>query len=152
MNKKETKLIAKPWGHEVWFANQKDYVGKILFIKAGHRYSLQYHERKTETQHLLRGKVKFVIGPSIEALQEVILEPGDTLDILPTMIHRAEALEDSEILEVSTNDLDDVVKLEDDYGRSGKGNDFELDLKLSREHQALKGNHESSTAKSNIGL
>ncbi len=123
----EVKRVPKPWGHEIWFAVQPEYVGKILHINKGHRYSLQYHEKKTETQYLLSGKVKFLMGK-----EEVILNPGDKLDIPPLTIHRAEAIEDSEILEVSTNDLDDVVKLADDYGRSGKGNNFDLDAELSR--------------------
>jgi mannose-6-phosphate isomerase len=131
--KEQTKVqtIPKPWGKEIWFANQPEYVGKILYINKGHRYSLQYHERKTETQYILKGKVKFLVGKSEDELQEVILNPGEKLDVYPNTIHRAEAIEDLEILEVSTNDLDDVVKLADDYGRSGKGNDFELDKKLS---------------------
>jgi len=127
----DTQEIPKPWGHEIWFANQPGYAGKILHIKKGHRYSLQYHERKVETQYLLKGKVRFTVGENVDNLEEIILEPGDKLDILPGMIHRAEGIEDSDILEVSTNDLDDVVKIEDDYGRSGKGNNFELDRKLS---------------------
>ena len=76
-------------------------------------------------------KNAFKVGPDEENLKEIILNPGDKLDVYPGTIHRAEALKDSEILEVSTNDLDDVVKLDDDYGRSGKGNDFELDAKLA---------------------
>lgn len=124
----DIQIIPKPWGKEIWFANQPEYVGKILHINKGHRYSLQYHERKTETQYVLKGRVKFTMGE-----EEVILNPGDKLDVFPGTVHRAEALEDTEILEVSTNDLDDVVKLEDDYGRSGKGNDFETDRKLSEE-------------------
>ncbi len=132
MEKNKPKEIPKPWGKEIWFAVRPEYVGKILFIKKGHRYSLQYHEKKTETQYLLKGKVKFLIGKKQDELEEVILEPGDKLDILPLTIHRAEAIEDAEILEVSTNNLDDVVKLSDDYGRSGKGNNFDLDEKLSK--------------------
>lgn len=133
--KDQTKIqvIAKPWGEEIWFANQPEYVGKILRINKGHRYSLQYHERKTETQYLLKGKLRFMIGESENSLKEVILEPGDKLDVYPNTIHRAEALEDAEILEVSTNDLDDVVKLSDDYGRSGKGNNFEKDAELAED-------------------
>ena len=130
-NKKDALLIPKPWGHEIWFAQQADYVGKILFIKAGHRYSLQYHEIKTETQYLLKGQIKFLMGPSKDELHEVILNPGDKLDIFPGTVHRAEAIVDSEILEVSSNHLDDVVKLADDYGRSGKGNNLEMDRKLA---------------------
>ncbi len=132
MNQTEIKEVLKPWGKEIWFANQPEYVGKILHITKGHRYSLQYHERKKETQYLLKGKVKFYLGESADALSEIIMDPGDKLDVYPGMIHRAEALEDAEILEVSTDDLDDVVKLDDDYGRSGKGNDFEKDAKLSQ--------------------
>ncbi len=125
--------VPKPWGGELWFANQPGYVGKILKIKAGHRYSLQFHERKTETQYLLSGKVRFLIGDTVDSLKEVILLPGDKLDVYPEMVHRAEALEDAEIMEVSTNYLEDVVKLEDDYGRKGRGNDLELDAKLAGE-------------------
>lgn len=132
MNQTEIKEVLKPWGKEIWFANQPEYVGKILHIKKGHRYSLQYHEHKKETQYLLKGKVKFYLGESADTLSEIIMDPGDKLDVYPGMIHRAEALEDAEILEVSTNDLEDVVKLDDDYGRSGKGNDFENDAKLSK--------------------
>lgn len=132
MNQTEIKEVLKPWGKEIWFANQPEYVGKILHINKGHRYSLQYHEHKKETQYLLKGKVKFYLGESADALSEIIMEPGDKLDVYPGMIHRAEALEDAEILEVSTDDLDDVVKLDDDYGRSGKGNDFEKDAKLAQ--------------------
>lgn len=125
--------ILKPWGKEIWFANQPEYAGKILHIKKGHRYSLQYHEKKKETQFLIKGRIKFYLGTDQNALKEFVMEPGDKLDIIPGTIHRAEALEDSEIVEVSTSDLDDVVKLADDYGRSGKGNNFELDAKLSQE-------------------
>lgn len=127
------KEILKPWGKETWFAVEPEYVGKILHVKQGHRYSLQYHEKKKETQYLLSGKIKFHLGKEPDNLEEIILNPGDKLDIAPGMIHRAEALEESDILEVSTNDLDDVVKLADDYGRSGKGNDFETDAQLAQE-------------------
>jgi mannose-6-phosphate isomerase len=134
-NQTEMKTVMKPWGKELWFAVQPEYVGKILYITKGHRYSLQYHERKTETQYLLKGQCRFMIGESEESLKEVILNPGDKLDVYPGMVHRAEALEDCEIMEVSTNDLDDVVKLADDYGRSGKGNDFEKDAELAKEQE-----------------
>lgn len=131
--KEQTSIqhIQKPWGHEIWFATQSEYVGKILHIKKGHRYSLQYHEHKKETQYVLSGKIKFIIGSSQEQLQTIVLHPGDKIDVYPGDIHRAEAIEDSDILEVSTNHLHDVVKLEDDYGRSGVGNDFEKDKELA---------------------
>lgn len=130
METNKMKEVLKPWGKEIWFAVEPEYVGKILNIKKGHRYSLQYHEKKKETQYLLKGKVKFYLGENLENLQEIIMNPGDKLDVYPGMIHRAEALEDAEILEISTNDLEDVVKLADDYGRSGKGNNFERDAEL----------------------
>lgn len=129
------KHVPKPWGHEIWFATQDEYVGKILHIKKGHRYSLQYHEHKKETQYLLSGKVQFTIGKNNEELEEIILNPGDKLDVYPGDIHRAKGLEDSTILEVSTNHLNDVVKLADDYGRSGKGNNLELDKSLAKEQE-----------------
>lgn len=130
MDKPEIKL--KPWGREIWFAQTDKYAGKILEVKRGHRYSLQYHEKKSETQYIYSGKVKFTYGTDKENLQDKILNPGDKIDITPYTIHRLEALEDSEIFEVSTPELSDVVKLDDDYGRSGKGNDEELDTRLHK--------------------
>ena len=127
----EVKIKLKPWGREIWFAQTENYAGKILEVMRGHRLSLQYHEYKTETQYLYSGKVKFTFGKDEKNLQEIILNPGDKFDITPYTIHRVEALEDSEIFEVSTPQLTDVVKLADDYGRSGKGNDEALDTKLS---------------------
>ena len=121
----------KPLGREIWFARTDKYAGKILEIRKGHRYSLQYHEKKQETQYVLEGRIKFTYGTDKNNLQEIILNSGDKFDVLPYTIHRAEALEDSKLLEVSTPELDDVVKIEDDYGRKGKGNDEELDKKLA---------------------
>jgi mannose-6-phosphate isomerase len=128
----EIEIKDKPWGREIWFAYTENYAGKILEIKKGHRYSLQYHEKKQETQYVIEGKVKFTHGTDKEDLKETVLNPGDKFDVLPYTIHRAEGLEDSRIFEVSTSDLDDVVKIEDDYGRSGKGNNEELDKELSK--------------------
>lgn len=125
----------KPWGEEIWFALTDNYAGKILKIKKGHRYSLQYHEKKIETQYIYSGKVKLTIGKERNDLSERILSVGDKIDVTPYTIHRLEALEDSEIFEVSTPELDDVVKLEDDYGRSGKGNDEELDKEIHQKNQ-----------------
>ncbi len=138
MNPSKPEVILKPWGKEIWFANQPGYAGKILCLNDGHRYSLQYHERKTETQYVLKGKIKLLIGPSEDALEEIILNPGEKFDVFPGTIHRAQAIEgDAELLEVSTSDLDDVVKLADDYGRSGKGNNFDLDRQLSESSGAV---------------
>lgn len=128
------EIKPKPWGREIWFAHTDKYAGKILEIKKGHRYSLQYHERKRETQYLYKGKVKLIFGTEKDNLQEKILNPGDKVDVHPFTIHRLEALEDSEVFEVSTPELDDVVKLEDDYGRSGSGNNQQLDESLHQTH------------------
>lgn len=130
MDKVEIKL--KPWGKEIWFAHTDKYAGKILCINKGHRYSLQYHEKKEETQYVYKGTVKLIYGTDINNLQEKILNSGDKIDVSPYTIHRLEAIEDSEIFEVSTPELNDVVKLQDDYGRTGKGNNEELDIQLSK--------------------
>lgn len=127
----EPQKKLKPWGHEIWFAHTSNYAGKVLFVKKGHRLSLQYHEQKTETLFVFSGKIKFSIGQTEDTLQEKVLEAGMKIDVTPPTIHRAEALEDSYIFEVSTPHLEDVVKLADDYGRTGKGNNEELDSKLS---------------------
>ena len=124
------KIKLKPWGREIWFAQNDSYAGKILEIKKKHRYSLQYHEIKKETQYILKGKALFIYGTDSSKLQEKILNTGDKIDIDPYTIHRLEALEDTEVLEVSTPELNDVVKIEDDYGRKGKGNNEQLDKKL----------------------
>ena len=109
--------VEKPWGHELIWANTDKYVGKILHVKAGHALSLQYHELKDETIHLLRGEMRFWAGPSAEQLQEVTLAEGESYHIVPFTVHRMEAVTDVDILEASTPNLGDVVRLEDRYGR-----------------------------------
>ena len=111
-------IVPKPWGHEVIWAHTDRYVGKILHVKAGHALSLQYHKRKDETIHLLRGVMRFWAGPSPEALREVPLQEGQSFRVTVGTVHRMEAVTDIDILEASTPDLDDVVRLEDRYGRS----------------------------------
>ena len=111
------EIKSKPWGEEVWFAYTNRYAGKILRVNKGHRLSLQYHEKKMETQYLLKGKVNFTIGTDKNNLKQFILNVGDKIDLLPNTIHRVEAIEDSEIFEVSSPELDDVVRIEDDYKR-----------------------------------
>ena len=133
MNKQTPiQIKEKPWGREIWFANIAGYAGKILEIKKGKRLSLQYHEKKVETQYLLSGKVILHVGKDRDNLEKVILNPGDKNDIFPYTIHRLEGLEDSEIFEVSTSELEDIIRIEDDYGRPKKGNHEELDKKLSQ--------------------
>lgn len=110
--------VDKPWGHELIWAHANRYVGKILHVKEGHLLSLQYHEMKDETLHLLRGRMKFVVGTDPETLEEEVVEEGWSFRITPGTIHRMVALTDVDILEASTPELDDVVRLEDRYGRS----------------------------------
>ena len=128
----------KPWGRELWLSWTGRYAGKILELKKGHRYSLQYHRRKMETQYVLSGLVEVTYGPLNKKtgmpgrLRTKRLKPGDKFHVPPYTVHRAKGLLKSRIFEVSTADLDDVVKLHDDYGRSGSGNNETLDRKLSR--------------------
>jgi mannose-6-phosphate isomerase-like protein (cupin superfamily) len=115
LNKPE--VVSKPWGHELLWANTDRYVGKILHVKAGHALSLQYHERKDETIHLLRGQMRFWAGASADSLKEIPLNEGQSFRVTVGTVHRMEAVTDIDILEASTPDLDDVVRLEDRYGR-----------------------------------
>ncbi|HEY8280050.1 MAG TPA: cupin domain-containing protein [Bdellovibrionota bacterium] len=117
MSKGTQKVVPKPWGHEVIFAKTKDYVGKILVIKAGHKLSLQFHKVKEETIYLRSGEMRFVIEDDQGQLEEVLLMPGESFHILPNRKHRMIAVQDCEVFEVSTPHLDDVVRLEDSYGR-----------------------------------
>lgn len=111
--------IPKPWGSEVWFAHTDRYAGKILRVRAGCRLSIQYHEEKDETSYVLSGRVIVSQGDSAEQLSSRELGPGDSWRNPPLLVHTLEAIEDAEILEVSTPQLDDVVRLEDRYGRAG---------------------------------
>ena len=115
----EPRLVEKPWGGEEIFARTDRYVGKILTIRAGEALSLQYHRTKDETIRVLDGRMRFLAGSSGEALEEHELGPGDTYHVTPGTIHRMIAIEDTRVLEVSTPELDDVVRLEDRYGREG---------------------------------
>lgn len=113
----EPERVDKPWGHELIWAHTERYVGKVLHVNAGHALSLQYHEKKDETIHLLRGRMRFWVGSSLEALEEVPFPEGTSRHIVPGTVHRMEAVTDVDILEASTPELDDVVRLEDRYGR-----------------------------------
>lgn len=116
--KRTPRRVEKPWGHELIWAETPAYVGKILHVKAGEALSLQYHEEKDETIHLLSGRMRFWAGPRDEELQEVELLPGESFHVAPETVHRMEAVEDCDILEASTAHLDDVVRLQDRYGRA----------------------------------
>ncbi|HEY5610593.1 MAG TPA: cupin domain-containing protein [Thermoanaerobaculia bacterium] len=112
----EITRVPKPWGYELIFGKTERYVGKILHVDAGESLSLQYHEMKDETLYVMRGKVKLTLQSGSER-REVTMDNGDAFHIPPRLIHRIEALEDSDIVEVSTPELEDVVRLEDRYGR-----------------------------------
>ncbi len=116
--------IPKPWGSEVWFAHTDGYAGKILRVRAGCRLSIQYHEQKDETSYVLSGRVIVSQGSSAEQLSARELGPGESWRNPPLLVHTLEAIEDAEILEVSTPQLDDVVRLEDRYGRVGDSGRF----------------------------
>jgi len=110
------RRVEKPWGYELIWAHAESYVGKILHIKAGHALSLQYHRVKDETVHLLSGAMRFEYDRG-EGRSDVILQAGESVRIRPGMVHRMVALSDCDVLEASTPQLDDVVRLEDRYGR-----------------------------------
>lgn len=116
-----TRWVAKPWGQEEIFAETPYYVGKILTIKAGHALSLQYHERKTETMRVLSGEGELHLGtlPFTRVTQVIALAPGSVCHLEPGTVHRVVAKSDLIVVEVSTPHLDDVVRLEDRYGREG---------------------------------
>ena len=111
--------IEKPWGYELHWAKTERYVGKILHIRAGHALSLQYHNKKDETIFLQSGKMLFEFEEKKGELKKWEMKPGDAYHVVPHTVHRMTAIEDSDVLEVSTPELDDVVRLEDRYGREG---------------------------------
>ncbi len=105
--------VPKPWGHELWFAHTDRYAGKLLHVTAGHRLSLQYHERKDETSYLLTGRLLLTQGDDTHEIG-----PGHVWRNEPGVVHTIEATDDAVVLEVSTPELDDVVRLSDRYGRA----------------------------------
>ncbi|HEX9935480.1 MAG TPA: cupin domain-containing protein [Longimicrobium sp.] len=109
----QPRIVEKPWGREVWYAHEDRYAGKILEVTRGHALSLQKHERKQETMYLQSGRLRFHFNGA-----EVEMLPGQCITVRPGDVHRMEALENSVLLEVSTPELDDVIRLEDRYGRS----------------------------------
>ena len=116
----DPRRVEKPWGWELIWAETGRYVGKILFVAAGQSLSLQYHERKDESWYVQSGRARLELGSSGDAvLNEVVIGPGEAFHYPPGTVHRVTALEDTTILEVSTPDLDDVVRLADAYGREG---------------------------------
>ena len=112
------RRVAKPWGHELVFAETERYAGKILHIEPGHLLSLQYHERKDETLYVLSGEVYLLVEEG-GAMTERLLRPGESYRIRAGVKHRLRAQVACDIVEVSSPELDDVVRLEDAYGREG---------------------------------
>ncbi|MEQ1690000.1 MAG: cupin domain-containing protein [Gemmatimonas sp.] len=116
----EVRHVAKPWGHETIWAHTDRYVGKILHVKAGEKLSIQYHERKDETVYLLSGEMKYWVQlPGDTELRDQRLVAGQSFRITPHTIHAIEAVTDIDVLEASTPELDDVVRIQDRYGREG---------------------------------
>ena len=112
------RRVDKPWGYEVIWAETSRYVGKVLHINAGGRLSRQYHEVKEETLFVQTGTMILEVGPA-DAIEIRRMGPGDVFHVLPGTIHRMIGETDVDVMEVSTPELDDVVRLEDVYGREG---------------------------------
>jgi mannose-6-phosphate isomerase-like protein (cupin superfamily) len=118
------KRVPKPWGYELIWAHTDHYVGKLLHINAGQALSVQYHNNKDETIFLLRGRMKYRLGSEAggggsEKLREFEMKEGESYRNTPGTVHQMEAITDCDVLEASTPHLDDVVRLQDRYGREG---------------------------------
>jgi mannose-6-phosphate isomerase-like protein (cupin superfamily) len=117
MNVRAATKTEKPWGYELLWALTDHYAGKILHVDAGKRLSRQFHHRKDEYQYVLRGEVVIEVGEGAN-FKRVMLYPGESLHIPAGTVHRLTAITDADVLEASTPELDDVVRLDDDYGRT----------------------------------
>jgi mannose-6-phosphate isomerase-like protein (cupin superfamily) len=116
----DVRRVEKPWGYELVWALTGDYAGKVLFVRAGHSLSLQFHREKDESWYVESGRAKLELGSAGDAiLTEEVIAAGAAFHFRPGTVHRVTALEDTTILEVSTPQLEDVVRLEDAYGRAG---------------------------------
>ena len=113
------RRVEKPWGWELVWAETESYVGKLLHVRAGQALSLQYHEVKDEAWLVQEGRASLELGEVGGELETVEIGPGDTFRYRPRTVHRVTAIEDLTVVEISTNHLDDVVRLEDRYGREG---------------------------------
>ena len=111
--------VEKPWGYELHWAKTDRYVGKLIHVNAGHALSLQYHNLKDETIYLHAGRLLFEIQEGANRVARE-MHPGERVHITPKTVHRMTAIEDSDIFEVSTPELHDVVRLEDRYGREDR--------------------------------
>ncbi len=113
------RKVSKPWGWELVWAETEQYVGKLLFVRAGESLSLQYHEEKDESWLVREGRATLELGEVGGELEAVEIVPGDAFRFRPRTVHRVTAVEDTLVVEVSTPQLADVVRLEDRYGREG---------------------------------
>ena len=111
--------VEKPWGYELVYAATDRYLGKVLFIRAGEQLSLQFHRKKDEIIYVHSGRIELEVGEPGRTPDNEVVGPGRAFRFKPGTVHRWRALEDAFVLEVSTPDLDDVVRLEDRYGREG---------------------------------
>ena len=114
----EVTRLEKPWGYELVYAATEEYCGKVIFIRAGEELSLQFHREKDETIYVQSGRVEFEVGDPGKPVDTEVIAPGRAFHLAPGTVHRLRALEDTVILEVSTPHLEDVVRLEDAYGRA----------------------------------
>jgi mannose-6-phosphate isomerase len=119
LGRAEASKVDKPWGYELRWGITDRYAGKVLHVNKGEALSLQYHELKDEFQYVVKGAIDIELGGPDGALTTHRMKAGDTLHISPGTRHRLTAVEDTDIFEVSTPEMDDVVRLEDRYGRAG---------------------------------
>jgi len=113
------RRVEKPWGYELLLAHTPQYAGKIIFIRGGHRLSLQYHEKKDESMYIQSGEALMEIEDADGQMVISPAQPGCCFRIPPLTRHRLQAIEDTTLFEISTPELEDVRRLEDDYGRTG---------------------------------
>jgi len=118
MEDKLPQKTEKPWGYELLWARTSKYAGKLIFVRKGHRLSLQYHEKKDESIYIHEGKILIEIEGSDGRMESTLLQAGQCRRIPPGTRHRLQVIEDTTIFEVSTPELEDVRRLEDDYGRA----------------------------------
>jgi len=113
------RRVEKPWGWELVWAEADAYAGKLLFVRAGESLSLQYHEAKDESWLVQEGRARLELGGVGDELETIEITAGDAFRFRPRTVHRVTAIEDTLVVEVSTTQLGDVVRLEDKYGREG---------------------------------
>ena len=124
------KTINKPWGKEEWIELNNKYCFKKIYLNAGQRTSYQYHEKKLETTYVLDGKIEVLLENELGEIEKIIMQSGDNYTVKPLRKHRVTALTDAIYLEASTPEVDDVIRIQDDSGRSNG--------KIEKEHNDKK--------------